>query len=154
MTQPILPIAALALLLVAPAAARAQTDPAAQTIDTFQNALLETMKAGKSLGAGGRAHKIQPAVEAAFDLPTMTRVAVGPPWAKLSSSEQASLVHAFAKVTVANYAHNFDDFSGEKFVIDPKVATKVPDKLVRTQIIVPGGAPVSLAYRMREAGGT
>lgn len=155
MTQRFLPLAALALLLSAPAAvAYAQTDPAASTIDSFQTSLLATMKAGKSLGAAGRAKKIEPAVEQAFDLPTMIRVAVGPSWSKLSSTEQDQLTKAFKRVTVANYAHNFDDFNGEKFVIDPNVATKAPDKLVRTQLIVPGQSPVSLHYRMREAGGT
>ena len=53
------------------------------------------MKAGKSLGADGRARKLTPAVERAFDLPTMTRFAVGSAWSSYSSSDQAALIKAF-----------------------------------------------------------
>ena len=67
-----------ALVAAGPAAAMAQaSDPAVPTITSFDSALVESMKAGKSLGADGRARKLTPAVERAFDLPTMTRFAVG-----------------------------------------------------------------------------
>ena len=63
------------------------------------------------------------------------------------------LVKAFARLTVASYAHNFDSYDGERFTIDPKVDTRGPDKLVKTQIAPSKGAPTDIAYRMRQSGG-
>jgi phospholipid transport system substrate-binding protein len=144
----------MALPLAAPVIASAQaSDPAAQQADKFDSALLATMKGGKSLGAEGRYKKLEPAVTSGFDLSAMVRVAVGPAaWTKMSSTDQAALKTAFARFTIANYAHNFSDYSGQKFVTGA-VTTRLPDKLVSTQIVNPTGAPIPLAYRMRNSGG-
>ena len=142
------------LLAAAPAVALAQaSDPAIPTIQAFDGALVETMKVGKSIGAEGRFRKLTPAVERTFDIPLMTRIAVGPAWAGYSAADQAALVKAFGRLTAANLAHNFDSYDGEQFKIDPAVQTRGPDKLVKTQLIPKSGAPTDLNYRMREAGG-
>ena len=143
------PLALAALLLVTPAVAHA-ADPAAERVETFNRALLETMKQGKALGAEGRFKKLNPAVQAAFDLPTMTRFAVGPSWSTISAGDQEKLVKAFTRISVANWAHNFDDYDGESFKVGA-VDTRGADKLVRSQIVSKKAAPVSLNYRMREA---
>jgi phospholipid transport system substrate-binding protein len=141
-------------VIVAPPCARAQPmDPAAAQIQTFQSSLLETMKQGDSLGVKGRFHKITPAVQRAFNLPAMTAFAVGPTWASLPAAQHAALIDAFTRLTAASYAHNFANYSGEKFTVDPKVETRGPDKLVQGHIVPPQGAPVALVYRMRQAGG-
>lgn len=140
-------------LMAAPVVAHAQaSDPAAQQIERFDATLLESMKGGKALGAQGRYRKLEPAMAAAFDLPTMTRVAVGPAWTTLSPADQGALVKAFSRVSVANFAHNFDDWSGESFVVG-KVDTRAPDKFVRTQLRQKEQSPVDLNYRMRQSGG-
>jgi phospholipid transport system substrate-binding protein len=142
------------LLAAAPAVALAQaSDPAIPTIQGFDSALVETMKVGKAIGAEGRFRKLTPAVERAFDIPLMTRFAVGPAWAGYSPADQAALIKAFGRLTAANLAHNFDSYDGEQFKIDPAVATRGPDKLVKTQLIPKSGAPTDLNYRMRDEGG-
>ena len=146
-----LPLALLLLATAAPGAALA-ADPAADRIDAFNRALLDTMKQGKSLGAQGRYRKLQPAVEQAFDLPTMTRVAVGPSWSTLSSSDQEKLTAAFTRMSVATWAHNFDDYSGETFKLGTVSSNASGDRLVRDQLIQKGGDPVNLNYRMRDSG--
>jgi phospholipid transport system substrate-binding protein len=143
----------LALVLAAPMARGAPADPAAARIEAFDNALIETMKAGPSLGAQGRYRKLLPVVEATFDLPLMTRVAVGAPWTTMSDADQKALVKGFTRLTAANYAHNFSSFSGERFELDPNVQTRGPDKIVQTRLIPAHDAPVSLAYRMRQSAG-
>ncbi len=146
-------LAALAgVAALPPTIALAQAaDPGAAQIEAFDSTLLETMKQAKSLGAQGRFAKLSPAVQRAFDLPTMTRFAVGPKWAGLSGQEQSALVKAFTRLTVANYAHNFDGYGGEKFSVSPEVQTRGPDKLVKSQILQPNAKPVDLIYRMRQA---
>jgi phospholipid transport system substrate-binding protein len=147
-------LAALAAAAMAPGAiVRAQTaDPGAQTIDSFDDALLGVMKQGKSLGVQGRYQRLEPAVQAAFDLSTMTRFAVGPTWAMFAPPDQTSLVRAFGRLTTANYAKNFDSYDGEKFTVDARIDTRGPDKLVRSHILSPKDKPVDLTYRMRQAG--
>jgi len=147
-------LASLALAAIGGAPARAATaDPAAAQIDAFDAALVETMKAGKSLGLSGRYKKLEPVVARTFDIPTMIAFAVGPTWAQIPAAQREALTGAFNRLTVASYAKNFDSFSGERFVVNPAVVTRGPDKLVQTQIIAPGQAPVAINYRMRLAGG-
>ena len=143
----------LTLSATAPAVAAAQADPAISTVETLDTALLEAMKSGKSAGTEGRYHKLAPVVDRVFDLPAMTRFAVGTTWSTYSSADQASLVKAFGRLTAANLAHNFSGFTGEQFKVNPAVQTRGPDKLVRTQIVPKSGDPTDLNYRMRSSGG-
>lgn len=142
--------ATLAALVLGSAAFAAPADPAAARVDALHSALLETMKEGPSLGVKGRARKLTPAVEAAFDLPTMTRFAVGPKWAQMTPAQQSALIAAFTRLTVANYAKNFDKFSGERFVLDAGVQARGADKIVQSKLIPAHDKPVSLLYRMRQ----
>ncbi len=152
MTSRSILIAAALAASLSPAAVYAQAaDPGAAQIEAFNAALLAAMKQGKALGINGRYAKLAPAVEAAFDLPTMTRFAVGPKWLTVSPADQAALVKAFSRMTVATYAKNFDDFNGERLVVDAKVQTRGPDKLVRSHIIPKDDKPTDLIFRMRQA---
>ena len=153
MTAPMALLSMAALTLASPPPAiAAPTDPAAVRIESFDRSLIETLKQGPALGPKGRYRKLAPVVEDSFDLPAMTRIAVGPAWTAMSAADQQALVKAFSRLSVASYAHNFSAFSGEKFQID-RVDTRGPDKVVQTRLIPGHGAPVSLNYRMRLSGG-
>jgi phospholipid transport system substrate-binding protein len=141
-------------LLVGGAARAADADPAITTIDAFDKALLETMKAADDLGVKGRYKKLEPAVERTFNLPVMTRYAVGSKWAEFTDAERQTLVEAFTRLTVASYAHNFDGYGGEQFAVSPDVQTRNVDKVVQTKLMRPKDKPVVLNYRMRLADGT
>jgi phospholipid transport system substrate-binding protein len=143
---------ALAFAPLAASPAQAATDPAASQVESFYGVLLDTMKQGPSLGVKGRFHKLSPAVERAFDLPTMARFAVGPAWNGFSAAQQRSVIDAFTQLSVASYAHNFSKFDGERFDVDPNVQTRGPDKVVQTHLIRTHDSPISLAYRMRQSG--
>ncbi len=152
-----MPLRPLALALVAAlslstaeGALAAQSDPAAARIESFDNSLLDVMKGGASLGAKGRFRKLEPVIGETFDIPLMTRVAVGPTWASLSEADRAALTRGFARLSAASYAHNFDSFSGERFTIEPKVDTRGLDKVVQSHIVPAKGAPTALTYRMRQ----
>jgi phospholipid transport system substrate-binding protein len=144
---------ALAFLAV-PAAHAAQNDPAARQIETFYATLLDTMKRGHELGMHGRYQALAPAVDAAFDIPTMIQFTVGLSWPSLSDADHKALIEAFRRMTIANYAANFDSFNSEKFDIDPNVQTKGPDRIVQTTLTPSSGKPVPLVYRMREKNGS
>ena len=142
-----------AALLAVPAAAIAQAeDPARATVQALDEGLLGIMKAGKAAGVAGRAARIGPVVDRAFDLPLMTRLVVGPSWNGIAPADQTALVAAFRRMTIGQYARNFDGWSGETFAIAPQVEQRAGDKLVRTTL-TGSGAPVSISYRLRQSGG-
>jgi phospholipid transport system substrate-binding protein len=157
LVRPLAILAASLALLAGPLgglARAAETDPAITTIDAFDKALIETMKAGGDLGVKGRYRKLEPVIERTFNLPVMTRFAVGTRWTEFSDAEHQGLIDAFTRLTVASYAHNFAAYDGERFDIDPNVQTRDPDKIVKTRLIPRKDAPVVLDYRMRQAGGS
>ena len=146
-------IASLSVALLAPAASAQTSDPAQATIKTLDDALLGIMKAGKSAGVAGRTARIAPVIDRSFDLPLMTRLTVGSAWTKFSPAEQSALVAAFRRLMIAQYAKNFDGYSGETFTIAPQVDARGGDRLVRTTLNSPGSAPVAIAYRLRQTNG-
>jgi len=126
---------------------------AATTLDRFYATLLDTMRDAKRLGVEGRYRKLDPAVRAAFDLPAMARISVGPAWSGLSPGTQGALVDAFARMSIATYASRFDGFSGEKFVVDPNVERRGNDVIVRTRLLPTDHEPVPLNYLLHAVGG-
>lgn len=54
------------------------------SVHSFYDTLLTTMKGGPTLGQSGRYARLAPVVMRLFDLSLMARLAVGPSWATLS----------------------------------------------------------------------
>ena len=140
-----------AALTLSTSAALAANDPGAARIEAFDAQLTGVMKEGPTLGAKGRYRRLDPVVQDAFDLSLMTRFAVGPAWASMSDADHQALVRAFGRLTVANYAHNFDRYDGERFEVSPTVQTRGPDKIVQSRLVPKDHAPVNLVYRMRQS---
>jgi phospholipid transport system substrate-binding protein len=126
--------------------------PATQRVSSLSDALLDTMKQAKQLGIKGRYDKLAPILAKTYDLPLMTRIAVGQSWDALSQEQRQAIVDAFTRMTIATYASRFDGFSGEQFAILQTVDQKSGDKIVKTQIIQSNGKPVALSYLVRNTG--
>ena len=94
----------LALALVSPPALAQAADPATGSVQMLQSGILGIMRAGSGAGQAGRARMIAPAIDRAFDIPLMTRLAVGPAWTGIPAREQAELVAAFRSLTIAQHA--------------------------------------------------
>ncbi len=150
-----------AIMLLAPLMAHvtpalAQSDPAHTTVQQLDDSLLTLMKAGGTKSAGSvrsREALIAPAIDRAIDLPLMTRLVVGPGWNTIEPADQQALLAAFRRLTIAQYAANFDSWSGESFAIAPQTETRGTDRLVRTTLNAPGKEPIAISYRLRENGG-
>jgi phospholipid transport system substrate-binding protein len=132
--------------------AHAQLAVPAARVKTFYAALLETMKDAKRLGVEGRYKKLAPVLHSTFDLPAMTRIAVGPAWTSFTPEQQAATTAAFTRMTVATYASRFDGYDGERFEVDPKVVERGADRVVNTRLVT-GAETVTLNYLMRSSGG-
>jgi phospholipid transport system substrate-binding protein len=109
------------------------------------------MKDGDRLGYAGRYRKLDPAVKGAFNLPLMTRFAVGPVWLKASGEEQQQLISAFSDFSVATYASRFTKYGGEQFDVVGQMPASGGGVIVETRL-TPGGGdkPVALNYLMRQ----
>jgi len=140
-----------ALSPFAPASAQA-ADPAAATVQGFYDGLIASMKAGGT--AKSRYEKLKPVVEQTFDLTGMTALSVGPRWASLSAADQKALIDAFSRYTIANYARNFDSYSGEKFIVDPAVNQRGTDKYLKSTLKPTSGDTTAFNYRLHQVGGS
>jgi phospholipid transport system substrate-binding protein len=142
---------ALAVLFQAPAFAES-SDPAASRITSFYASLLDTMKQAKQLGVKGRYEKLSPVLAKTYDLASMSKLAVGPGWSALTPQQQAAIINAFTRMTIATYASRFDGFSGEQFQILETSDRPNGDKIVKTLIVKSDGDTVPLNYLMRKSG--
>lgn len=132
--------------------ARAADDPAATRIRGFYDALLDTMQHAKPLGLSGRYDKLAPVIRETFDLPAMTRIAVGPGWTSIPAAQQSALTDAFTRMTIATYASRFDGYSGERFEVEPATEARGRNRIVRTRLIESNGNITMLNYLMHESG--
>lgn len=135
-------------LAYAPELAQAQDTPAS-VVQTFSNALLGAMRAGRA-GFTQRFALLAPAVDRAFDLDTILKSSVGMQWASTQPTQQSALRDAFRRYTIASFAANFDSYSGQSFQVNPEPRS-LPngDQIVTSKIIKPGGGSNTLAYVMR-----
>ena len=142
---------ATAPIAFGPTAASAADDPAVVRARAYCDALLETMKTAKATPVRKRYDKLDPVVRTMFDLPTMTRTAVGPTaWDAMSPADQKSIVDAFSDFTIATYANRFDGYSGERFEVDPAPDVRGDNRLVKTRIVKTSGDPVPINYLMHD----
>src|SRR5262245_20843454 len=129
---------------------RAQSAAAAR-IQSYYQELMPTIQQAGRLTVRERDKRFTPAITGFFDLPTMTRLAVGPPWKDFSPAQQAAVQQAFARFIVADYAAQISDYSGESFVVDPQTdpASRGGGEIVKTKLLQPGGRTVRINYLVR-----
>ena len=146
----------LALPLVAglrPAAA-ADAGSAPAVIERFYEQLLAIMKEAKRLGFDGRYTRLAPTISQTFDLPLMTRIAIGPGWAQIPADQQQRLNAAFSRYTISMYANRFDDFGGERLEVTPTATPNPNGVLVNSRLVKTNGEAIALNYLLKqEAGG-
>jgi phospholipid transport system substrate-binding protein len=131
---------------------RAQAPSAAAAhIQTYYQELMPTIRQAGRLTVRERDKRFGPAITAAFDLATMTRLAVGPAWKSFSPVQQAAVQEAFTRFIVADYASQIKDYSGESFVVDPQTTpeSRGGGEIVKTRLLQPGGRTVNINYLVR-----
>jgi phospholipid transport system substrate-binding protein len=144
--------ASLGTMLTVP---RAMAEPAAVApVRALCNALIGIMKAGHSTPFQQRFAMLGPVMDQVFDLPAILQVSVGPSWFSLPTDQQSTLEVAFRRYTLANYVSNFDNYTGQRFDVQPDTKP-LPngEQLVETKIISPSGETHELDYVMRNVGG-
>ena len=121
------------------------------TVQGLYDALLGTMKNGRTLGQSGRFTQFEPVIRRTFDIPSMARLSVGPSWAGLSEAQRQQLTESFGRYISAIYADRFDSYAGQKL----QVTGEQPNPagvMVKSQIVKANGEPVKVDYMMRRNG--
>lgn len=122
-------------------------------VDSLHTALLGVMMDAENLGYSGRFEALEGVVPEVFDTPFMAEKSVGRYWRSASEQEREQLLTTFAEFMVANYAGNFDGFSGESFEEVETVDSTHGTRIVRTRLHESDGDIVQLDYRLREVDG-
>jgi phospholipid transport system substrate-binding protein len=149
-------LAVPAVLTVQPqpavAASAAQAAAPIGAVQRLDNALLDVMQNADALKFQGRYEKLAPVLNAVFDVPEMTRIAVGPMWNDASQSEQAEMVDVFGRYMVTMYAARFNGYDGETFEIADSKERDGGRLLVMTKLNRKDKEPVELSYLMKGQG--
>jgi len=143
--------ALILLNLIAPASVLAAGPE--DSVNALHETLISTMKDGRALGENGRYARIEPVIHRLFDLPSMSRLAIGASWTTLSAAQQQLAIAAFGAYISATYADRFDSYSGQRM----EVVAQQPSGsgiIVKTCIVRSNGELVSVDYAMRQNDGT
>jgi phospholipid transport system substrate-binding protein len=121
------------------------------TVQGLYNALVNTMKNGRTLGQSGRFAQLSPVIRRTFDIASMVRLSVGSNWAGLTEAQRQQVSESFGRYISAIYADRFDSYDGQKLEVtgEQPAASGV---MVKSQIIKANGEPVKVDYMMRRNG--
>jgi phospholipid transport system substrate-binding protein len=155
-TTPVRKAATLAAVLglaMIPYPAHAAPASGGDTVQSLYDALLSTMKNGRTLGQSGRFTQLEPVIRRTFDIASMARLSVGSSWASLTEAQRLQVTESFGRYIAAIYADRFDSYAGQKLQVtgEQPAAAGV---IVRSQIVMANGEPVKINYMMRRNGNT
>ena len=155
-TTPVRKAATLAAVLglaMIPYPAHAAPASGGDTVQGLYDALLSTMKNGRTLGQSGRFTQLEPVIRRTFDIASMARLSVGSSWASLTEAQRLQVTESFGRYIAAIYADRFDSYAGQKLQVtgEQPAAAGV---IVRSQIVMAKGEPVKINYMMRRNGNT
>ncbi|MGA7263190.1 MAG: ABC transporter substrate-binding protein [Stellaceae bacterium] len=131
--------------------AHAAPSSGGDTVHGLYDALLSTMKNGRTLGQSGRFTQLAPVISRTFDIASMARLSVGPSWAGLSEAQRQQMTESFGRYISAIYADRFDSYAGQKLEVTGEQPAP-SGVMVKSQIIKANGEPVKIDYMMRRNG--
>jgi phospholipid transport system substrate-binding protein len=144
-------LAALLGLATAPCPGHAAPASGGDTVRGLYDALLSTMKKGRTLGQSGRFTQLEPVIRRTFDIPLMARLSVGLSWATLTAAQRQQVTESFGRYISAIYADRFDSYAGQKLQVTGEQPAAA-GMMVRSQIVKANGDPVHVDYMMRHNG--
>jgi phospholipid transport system substrate-binding protein len=119
-------------------------------IHRLNEGLLRVMKVGHSASFSQRFDMLAPVIDETFDLATILKESVGASWQSLPADQLETLSKAFRRYTIASYVNSFDEYNGQRFLINPETRIVGNDQVVRTKITPASGDGHELDYVVRE----
>src|SRR3954453_19768170 len=87
------------------------------TVQRLYDALLSTMKNGRTLGQSGRFTQLEPVILRIFVIPSTTRSSCGPSWSTLTDAQRQQVTESFGQYISAIYADRVNSFAGQKLQV-------------------------------------
>src|SRR5260370_20380129 len=103
----------------------------------------------KKHGPRGRYAQLEPVVRRLFDIPFMTRLAVGPQWEGLTEAQRQEVSQAFQRYVASIYAERIDSYAGERLQVTGEQPSS-GGTVITSQIVKSNGEPVNINYLMRD----
>jgi phospholipid transport system substrate-binding protein len=122
-----------------------------ETVQGLYDALLNTMKNGRTLGQSGRFTQLEPVIRRTFDISSMARLSVGSSWGGMTEAQRQQVVESFGRYIAAIYADRFDSYAGQKLQVTGEQPS-AGGVMVKSQIVKANGEPVRVDYMMRRNG--
>ena len=85
------------------------------TVRALYDALLSTMKEGRTLGRSGRFAQLRSVIQRTFDPLTMARLSAGPSWATLTDAQRQQMAETVGCYIAAQCSDRFDSCSGQNW---------------------------------------
>ncbi len=160
----ILTSAIFAVFLLAPGVKSAEEAPAitdetpasageisaSAVIEALHDSLIAAMKEGGTSPFDTRSDRLKPVIAQSFDMALIARVSMGRRyWKKLDKAQRERLIAALWRLTVANYAGQFDNYSGESFRLISEESAPRNMVWVNSELIKSDGDAVRINYLMR-----
>ena len=138
-------------LAMVPYPAHAWPASGGDTVQSLYDALLSTMKNGRTLGQSGRFKQLEPVIRRTFDIPSMARLSVGSSWATLTEAQRQQVTESLGRYISAIYADRFDSYAGQKLQVTGEQLAAA-GVMVRSQIVKTNGELVTVNYMMHRNG--
>jgi phospholipid transport system substrate-binding protein len=134
-----------------PAAAEVQAAVAA--VEKLHAVIIDSMKRARELGYSGRYERLQPVIDATFDMAFMAEKSAGRYWKEFDDEQKKRWIDVFGRLTIANYAGRFNAYADQHFETGATESAGFDTLLVRTRLIQPKDEDVEINYRLHEADG-
>ena len=121
------------------------------TVQSLYDALLSTMKNGRTLGQSGRFKQLEPVIRRTFDIPSMARLSVGSSWATLTEAQRQQVTESLGRYISAIYADRFDSYAGQRLQVTGEQLAAA-GVMVRSQIVKTNGELVTVNYMIHRNG--
>jgi phospholipid transport system substrate-binding protein len=128
-------------------------EDARKPVDRLNGALIEVMKGGKQLGYQGRYKKLEPVVKDTFEFEAVSQIALGAHWKKLDKPQKTAFMQKITDLSIATYAAQFKEYSGEAFKYDSSQDMKSGRMLLRYNLTAPKEKPIKFEYIVSELNG-
>ncbi len=130
------------------------TKSAEDVVGYLQQSLIEAMRKGEQLDHAERVAFLAPVIEQTHDFDRIIKTIIGSTlWHQMDQSQQNLIIETFRKLSIATYAGQFKEFSGEQFKLLEQRDLPRDQKLVRSQLVTDDGEVVSFDYVLHRPDG-
>ncbi|MBB4197812.1 hypothetical protein CCR94_11700 [Rhodoblastus sphagnicola] len=123
-----------------------EADEAIAVVRKLQDSQIDVLRRAAQLTLKQRFAALRPALDAAFDLEGMAKLAHGPGFDELPAAERADWIKSFGDYVAATYAQRFEFVEAKGFERDAKAEPRDGALVVSTRMIPVSGEPMPIDY--------